>query len=57
MSASTTASLDALINENSICAGPLPEALQFTYLKNEGIEQLKAWRGRFGVITTTATLG
>ncbi|MCO7188543.1 MULTISPECIES: hypothetical protein [unclassified Pseudoalteromonas] len=45
MSASTTASLDALVNENSICAGPLPEALQFTYLKNEGIEQLKALAG------------
>ncbi|WP_105170025.1 hypothetical protein [Pseudoalteromonas sp. T1lg23B] len=45
MSESATTSLDSLVHPNSISAGPLPKALQFTFLKNAGITTLKALAG------------
>ncbi|NOU50285.1 hypothetical protein HG263_06985 [Pseudoalteromonas sp. JBTF-M23] len=45
MSDTTTTSLDSLVHQNSISAGPLPKALQFTFLKNTGIDALKSLAG------------
>ncbi|MCF6437570.1 hypothetical protein [Pseudoalteromonas sp. MMG022] len=45
MSESAAMSLDTLVQKNSISKGPLPEALQFTLLKNTGINTLKALSG------------
>ncbi|CAM4139310.1 hypothetical protein [Pseudoalteromonas byunsanensis] len=45
MSESAAMSLDSLVHQNSISAGPLPKALQFTFLKNAGITSLKALAG------------